>query len=162
MPETKPSMRVPPLKVCNSFNISSYFILRIFFLRWSTLSSKGRVNELTWLRSERVRQASRIKELVSEIIEMYNKWNSREENHNKLLRKYGELLDQVFGLQNSLSSARSSSRVRWSGRVNLFFEARDEASRLEARATDLEVELCKVRSSHDPEGLGGVYTTSRS
>ncbi|XP_026453939.1 nucleoprotein TPR-like [Papaver somniferum] len=110
-------------------------------------SSKGDARELTWLRGERTRQASRIKELVANIIKEADKWNGRVAQHNKLLAEHKRQDDLLFEMRNILSAVRSQFKGTLEWTRESLHDARDEASRLE----DLELGLFQACSSHDPD-----------
>ncbi|XP_026430924.1 myosin heavy chain, embryonic smooth muscle isoform-like [Papaver somniferum] len=114
-------------------------------------SKVGDVRELTWLRSERTRQVSRIQELVMKIKGEAEKWNARADEHNELAARHRERREHMVDMQNKYNSDRClfNGALLWT-RENLR-EAHENISRLEAKVAGLEEELHQARSSHDPK-----------
>ncbi|XP_026410569.1 intracellular protein transport protein uso1-like [Papaver somniferum] len=109
------------------------------------------IRELTWLRNEKTRQASRIRELMEKIKDEADKWNARADEHNELMAQYRQRREQMVDIQNRYNYDRLQfdGAFLWT-RENLR-EAREGIYRLETRMASLEEELRQYRSSHDPE-----------
>ncbi|XP_026410812.1 golgin subfamily A member 6-like protein 22 [Papaver somniferum] len=127
----------------------------------SSSSKAGDVKELSWLRSERTRQASRIRELVEKIKDEADKWNGRADEHNELAAQYRERREQMVDMQNSWNANRRqfNGALLWT-RENLR-EEREDISRLETKVANLEEELRQDRSSLYPDIRGYIQRLVR-
>lgn len=79
--------------------------------------------------------------MVGKIIKEADKWNGRAAQHNKILVDVRKQRDHMIALKNSLSAARTQYEGAMEWTRQSLHEDRDEVSRLEAKVTDLEVEL---------------------
>ncbi|XP_026451056.1 golgin subfamily A member 6-like protein 6 [Papaver somniferum] len=109
------------------------------------------IRELAWLRDERTRQASRIKELVEKIKKEANKWNARADEHNKFMAHYRQQRQLAVDMQNRYNADRQQFNETLERTPKGLYEARESISRLETKVVNLEEELRQDRSSLDPE-----------